>query len=132
MLDDTHVLTRYQNMLVIYDLKQKQVKEIPLDYVTDIFLASPGGIVLTGLQFTDRIDIWKTADLLTAPAPRPRATLYPFSNGQWLITTPDGYFDCSPQVPAVIRWIRQGQNYPYEQFEPQYHKPELVRQALGG
>jgi len=133
VLDDTHIISHSDKAIVVYDLKHALTKEIPLPDVPDFFQASPGGVVLSGSWISpDKYDIWQRTDILTAPNPRPRATIHIFSKGQWLITTPDGYFDCSPEMTKVIRWIDRGENYPYEKFAPQYHRPEMVRKALGG
>jgi len=131
VLAGNYLLTCRTHLLSVYDLKQQQQKDIPLGY-TPYSCDLSSGVVLTSDHFSGTLDIWKLADLLTTPAPRPRATLQLFSKGLWLITTPDGYFDCSPELTKVMRWTRQGKEYPYEQFAPQYHQPDMVRKAIGG
>jgi len=61
----------------------------------------------------------------------PFATLRWFNGGKWLITTPDGYYDCSPDLTKDLRWKFNGELYPYEHYEKQYHRPDMVRKALG-
>ncbi len=76
------------------------------------------------------VHLWDTQQLLSEENPLPRATFNWFDGGKWLITTPQGYFDCSPELTGSLDWTYAGKLYPYQQFEQQYHKPELVRQAL--
>jgi WD40 repeat protein len=62
-----------------------------------------------------------------------RATLLSLDEGgQWLTTTPEGYFDCSLEAaPNVV--FRIGERiYPFDQFEGKYLRPDLVRKALAG
>ncbi len=76
------------------------------------------------------VKLWDTQQLLGAEKPLPRASFYWFDGGKWLVTTPQGYFDCSSGLDDILKWNADGKMYPYQQFEQQYHKPELVRQAL--
>jgi len=44
----------------------------------------------------------------------------------------EGYYDCSLDVEQVLGWQQDGQQYPLAKFATQYHRPDLVRQALSG
>jgi WD40 repeat protein len=76
------------------------------------------------------IQLWDTRQLLSAEKPLPRATFYWLEGGKWLVTTPRGYFDCSPGMNDTITWKAGGKIYPYAKLERAYHRPDLVRRAL--
>ncbi len=90
---------------------------------------SDGGKTALGIN-NYSIQLWDTKQLLSEENPLPHATFNWFDGGKWLITTSLGYFDCSPELKGALAWRYAGKMYPYQQFAQQYHKPELVRQAL--
>jgi len=51
---------------------------------------------------------------------------------EWLVATPEGYFDCSLGASQYVSWQLGSRFYPIEQFEERFHRPDLVRQALLG
>jgi hypothetical protein len=62
----------------------------------------------------------------TASRPRPQGP------DEWLVVTPEGYFDASAHAYRSIRWNVDGELYPAEQYRGRFHRPDLVRQALRG
>jgi len=50
----------------------------------------------------------------------------------WLAATPQGYYDGSVRAARLINWRVGGQLFPVDAYEATYHRPDLVRQALGG
>jgi WD40 repeat protein len=65
---------------------------------------------------------------LFAPPPDPVAV--PSTSGNWITTTPDGYFAGSANVAPFIRWNVDGVLYPAAAYWDVYYRPDLVRQAL--
>jgi hypothetical protein len=76
------------------------------------------------------LQLWDLQQIVDRETPRPLAGLRWFDHGKWLITTPDGYYDCSPDLVKDLVWKFNGTISPYQQYEKQYHRPELVRKAL--
>ncbi len=66
------------------------------------------GTALVTRRTDGATQLWDFPAALTQSVPQPRATLYTFENDAWLITTPAGYFDCSPEVRQAIRWKQDG------------------------
>ena len=50
----------------------------------------------------------------------------------WLVTTPQGYFDCTPEGRNLLTWQIGDDRLPIEAYESQYHRPELVARVLRG
>jgi|GEM_PF-2440228 len=98
------------------------------------FLAAPHLTADGRMAVTDdrdgRLQLWDTQGVLNGQPPILRATLEWFAGGKWLITTPQGYFDCSPDLPPFLTWKLDGETFPYEKFEEEYYKPYRVQQAL--
>ena len=64
---------------------------------------------------------------LFAPPPDPAA---PPTRGNWITTTPDGYFAGSANLAPFIRWNVDGVLYPAAAYWDVYYRPDLVQQAL--
>jgi len=67
-----------------------------------------------------------------AEEPRPPVDIRFFDNHRWLITTPQGDFDCSPGLEPFLTWQVGGETFPYKKYAEEYHHPEKVRQLLAG
>src|SRR5207244_4373036 len=65
---------------------------------------------------------------LLAPPPDPAAA--PPTAGNWITTTPDGYFEGSADLAAFIRWSVDGVLYPAAAYWDVYYRPDLVQQSL--
>jgi WD40 repeat protein len=52
--------------------------------------------------------------------------------GEWFVTTPEGYFDCSANAARFIKWNVNGTLYPAERYLRRFRRPDLVRKALRG
>ncbi|HEY3417379.1 MAG TPA: WD40 repeat domain-containing protein, partial [Armatimonadota bacterium] len=128
--DDVHLigLRSLPRELVLWNRRTKRVTSIP--YTANTIQLVFDKMLITHNRQENRYDLWDIRRLFDDASPRPRASLYTFSNGLWLVTTPEGYFDCSPEVTKTIRWEKDGQSYPYEKFAATYHRPDLVQQAL--
>jgi WD40 repeat protein len=63
-------------------------------------------------------------------APGERAA--PPESGEWFVTTPEGYFDCSANAAPFVYWNVGGTLFPAERFFRRFHRPDLVRKALRG
>ena len=65
---------------------------------------------------------------LLAPLPDPAGG--PTTGGEWITTTPDGYFEGSTNLAAFVRWNVDGVLYPAAAYWDVYYRPDLVQQAL--
>jgi WD40 repeat protein len=50
----------------------------------------------------------------------------------WVVVTPDGYFDGSPEGIRGIRWTVGLESYPLEAFSEGYYVPGLLGRILSG
>ena len=55
-------------------------------------------------------------------------------DGEWIATTPDGYYVNSIEGNSLLAWVFRGSNetYSYEQFETLFRKPEIIKLRLSG
>jgi hypothetical protein len=116
---------------VCCDLATGTVKSTALqdtDAVHDIAPAHAGNALITWGDGTAQL--WDMDQVIGQQSAQPRVTLQTFDNNLWLITTPAGYFDCAPGVAQAIRWKQGEQSYPYDKYEQQFHRPDMVRTAL--
>lgn len=66
----------------------------------------------------------------------PLLSLFIADESQWVIWTPQGYFDCSPGGDRLIGWhVNQGpakaaRFYPVHQFRKQLYRPDVIDQVL--
>lgn len=66
------------------------------------------------------------------PIPVPAGESVKARPDEWLVTTPEGYLDCSANAARVIRWNVSGEIRPAESYLRRFRRPDLVRQALRG
>ncbi len=60
------------------------------------------------------------------------ADLYAFEDGEWIIITPDGYYNASPNGDKNLN-VRVGANvYGIENYRETFFRPDLVKLALAG
>ena len=54
--------------------------------------------------------------------------------GEWITTTPDGYYTKSAEGNHLVRWAVKGrvETYSYEQFEALFNQPGIVKERLEG
>jgi hypothetical protein len=89
------------------------------------------------VSLLDPVDEHVVATLQTLPdgpaslfAPPPDPAAAPPAGGNWITTTPDGYFEGSADLAAFIRWNVDGVLYPAAAYWDLYYRPDLVQQAL--
>lgn len=52
--------------------------------------------------------------------------------GEWFVTTPEGWFDCSANAAQFIRWRVNNQVVPAERYYRVLRHPQMVQKALRG
>jgi hypothetical protein len=60
------------------------------------------------------------------------ATMIGFEDGEWIVTTPNGYYNASAKGDQYLRVKVGGQDYATEQLRETFYRPDLVKLALSG
>ena len=87
---------------------------------------SPDGTKLLSQSTDQTTRLW---DITTG---RELARFIHFTDGEWIVITPEGYFNASPNGAKHLN-VRVGNNvYGIDQFYAKFYRPELVQLALAG
>lgn len=71
-------------------------------------------------------------ELRSRKTKRHLADLYAFEDGEWIVITPDGYYNASPNGDRYLN-VRVGPNvYGIENYRETFFRPDLVKLALSG
>jgi len=60
------------------------------------------------------------------------ATMIAFEDGEWIITTDNGYYTSSPKGDQYLSVTVGGKRYSTEQLRESFYRPDLIQVALGG
>lgn len=60
------------------------------------------------------------------------ASMIAFEDGEWIITTPNGYYSSSPKGDQYLSIKVSGKDYTIEQLRESFYRPDLVKVALSG
>lgn len=60
------------------------------------------------------------------------ASMIDFEDGEWIITTANGYYTSSPKGDQYLGVTVGGKEYSTEQLRESFYRPDLVQVALGG
>lgn len=60
------------------------------------------------------------------------ATFISFEDGQWLVTTPNGYYNASEKGDQYLSLKVKGADYTIAQLRESFYRPDLVKVALAG
>ncbi len=60
------------------------------------------------------------------------ASMIAFEDGEWIITTSNGYYTSSPKGDQYLSVTVGGRQYSTEQLRESFYRPDLVQVALGG
>ncbi len=52
-------------------------------------------------------------------------------DGEWIIFTPDGYFDCSKKGGDLAAMVKGGEDYAIDQFALARNRPDIILERLG-
>ena len=55
-------------------------------------------------------------------------------DGEWMLTTPDGYYTCSPEGNALLYYVYPSamETFTFEQFESRFKRPDIIKARLAG
>lgn len=94
--------------------------------VLSVAFAQDGKALVTAGQ-DGTVKLWRATD------GAPLATYYPLAQGNWLIVTPEGYFNTSSFDAAnYINVVVGRQGYPISDFWEVFYRPDLVRKKIAG
>lgn len=54
------------------------------------------------------------------------------TNGEWIYSTPDGYYNTSPEGKGAIHYVSGLETFGFEQFESLFRRPDIIRARLAG
>jgi len=98
-----------------------------LEEIISVVFSPDGQFVFSGsLDNTTRVWHTKTGKEITK---------YISSNdGEWIIITPDGYYNTSPEGASLLHWVYPGdtQTFTFEQFESQFKRADIIKARLSG
>ncbi len=57
-------------------------------------------------------------------------SLLNFTDGNWIVYTPDGYFDCSPDAAKYVTWKVKDKVYAFDQYWDEYYVPDLLYKVI--
>lgn len=60
------------------------------------------------------------------------ATMLAFEDGEWLVTTPEGYYNASEKGAQYLTVKYEGQDYTVDQFYDVFYRPDIVAAKLRG
>jgi len=70
--------------------------------------------------------------LFDAKTDKEVARCYYFTDGEWIVITPDGYYNASPNGDKYLN-VRIGNNvYGIENYREAFYRPDIVKLALSG
>lgn len=52
------------------------------------------------------------------------------AEGEWIVFCPDGYYAASPGGAKLVTFVRGLENYPFDEFDALYNRPDLVMERL--
>jgi WD40 repeat protein len=130
-LDGEHLLSGGKdNTLRLWEVttgRQVRVFRGHEDSVTSVAISPDGRQVLSG-SADGSIRVWNTR------SGKKVVSLYHFSNEEWLVTVPDGYYNSSPEGGPLLYWVFHNglETFTFEQFESFFKRPDIVKARISG
>jgi len=114
-------------------------RKIPREFMKDDYQDEERYKKLSGMFFLTRDsggfythDTGHKLELRSRKTKQQLADLYAFEDGEWIIMTPDGYYNASANGDKYLN-VRVGSNvYGIENYRETFFRPDLVRLALSG
>lgn len=123
--NDLAAITRLRSSLEGGFIFQQFLKDHP-SHLTGItrLRFSPDGSHLYSSSSDGMLKIWNTQNW-------DHVTLLSSSDNEWLIYTPDGYFDASPHGGELLAMVTGLNAYGIEQFAARNNRPDLILERMG-
>ncbi len=131
--DSKWILSGHYKMIGIWDMATGRLLK-KLEGHTGLVYAvafTPDGKRFLSADGEGAVRIWEAA------TGRYLATFHMLSgehldSDAWLVTTPEGYYDGSPDALKLISWRVGEEVFPEETYHDRFYRPDLVQKALAG
>jgi len=118
---------------------QELYNKIPQEFMKEDYQEEKRYRQLQGMIFLTRAtgdyythDKQHKLELRSRKTKQPLADLYAFEDGEWIVITPDGYYNASANGDKHLN-VRVGPNvYGIENYREAFFRPDLVKLALSG
>lgn len=117
----------FDSDIILYDLTTGTEKSVLKghNWVVNSMNSSSDGKLLASSSWDNSIKIW---DLNSN---KEIATLVYLDSIDWVMVTPDNYYFCSRDASSGMAFRKKGVIYPFEQFDLQYNRPDIVLGRIG-
>ena len=92
--------------------------------VTSLKISPDGGRIISSGDASVKIWDFATGDLI--------ATFVAFTDGEWIVTTPNGYYNASTKGDQYLQVTVGNKSYTTEQLRESFYRPDLVKLAMTG
>ncbi len=94
-------------------------------FVTSVAFSPDGRYVLSG-SWDETLRLWEVHSR------KELARFIALEQNNWIVATPEGYYDNSIDAERYISWRFDNQLYSVESFKKRFHRPDLVAATLRG
>ncbi len=114
-------------IVMLWDISQAKARVLArIDGDRDVLFCGRGKVLVTGSS-SGTLEFWKV------PSGQLLADAVVLDEGQeWVVTSPDGLFDGSPQGMKLIEWRINDRIYALDQFYNSFYTPGLLSRIITG
>ena len=119
----------FDGLIKLWDISTgAEVKSIQahsgINGVSSLAISADGKLILSGGDASTRI--WDLSTLEEV------ATMISFEDGEWIVTTPSGYYNSSEKGDQYLSVTVGGKSYSTSQLRESFYRPDIVKLALSG
>ncbi len=135
---------RNKNGFIVWNLKDARLEKIGIDvesipnFIPDVVKNKDGDIIITEHDQTSKtgnltLKVFKpNIVLFNKKTGKEIAQFILFTDGEWIVITPEGYYNASPNGDKYLN-VRIGNNvYGIENYREAFYRPDLVKLAFAG
>jgi len=128
--DGKYVLSGVKGVIKLWEISSgREIRSFQGDskWVSSVAF-SPDGKYVLSVSGGNTIKLWKiqTGKLLARMVSSP--------DGEWIISTPDGYYNNSPEGTHLLHMVPTVgmETYSFDQFESYFKRPDIIKARLAG